>query len=146
MAPKRRRLDEGDVGVPVVVIRQIARARLNQSNIRNAIDVRVDRMDVQFAEARGELAMGAGIQRLAFKEKHVPLSHSGGELCNDSLRHRARQIETSDQPADRRSERRNSEAETRRIHARPRRASENRRSLWRTLVGASRATGPSRAQ
>src|ERR1700722_14827736 len=66
---KRRRLDEGDIGVPVVVIRQIAGACLNQSDLWNVIDVRVDRMDVQFAEARGEPSMLFRIQRLAFKEK-----------------------------------------------------------------------------
>jgi hypothetical protein len=65
--------------VPVVVVRQIAGACLNQRNIRDAIDVRVDGVDVQFTEARGELAMGAGIQRLAFKEKHMPLSYGGFE-------------------------------------------------------------------
>ena len=75
-----------NIGVPVVVVRQIAGACLNRGDFRKVIDVRIDRMDVQFAKAMGELAVRRGIERLAFKEKHVPLRHRGGEPCNDRLR------------------------------------------------------------
>jgi hypothetical protein len=114
---KGRRLDEGNVGVPVVVIRQIAGVCLNRCDFWKIIDVRIDRMDVQFAEARGESAMRGGIQRLACKEKHVPLGHRSFELRDDGLRQRARQIDTRDQSADRRGEGRNGEAEARFVHA-----------------------------
>ena len=83
---ERRRLDEGDVGVPVVVVRQIVGARLDRGDFGNAVDMRIDGMDVQFAEARGEIALRGRIQRLAFKEEHVPLGHRGLELCDDGVR------------------------------------------------------------
>jgi hypothetical protein len=53
-------------------------------------------MDVKCAEARGEPVMRGRIQRLVFKEKHVPLGHRSGELCDDGLRQRSSQIETRD--------------------------------------------------
>jgi hypothetical protein len=103
--------------VPVVVVRQIAGACLNRGDVWKVIDVRIHRMDVQFAEAGGESAMRGGIERLALKEKYVPLGHRGGEPRNDGLRQRAGQIEARDHRVYRRGEGRNGKAEARCVHA-----------------------------
>jgi hypothetical protein len=43
-------------------------------------------MDVKPAEADGEVALRGRIERLAFKEEHVPFGHCRPEICYDQVR------------------------------------------------------------
>ena len=47
--------------------------------------MRVNGMNVKLAEARGEIALSGGIQRLPFKEEHVPLGDRRLEPCDDRI-------------------------------------------------------------
>ena len=47
---ERRRLDEGHVGVPIVVVGKRVGLCLDQSNFRHPFDMAIDGMDVQLAE------------------------------------------------------------------------------------------------
>ena len=63
--------------MPIVIVRQIVGARFDRRDFGNAIDMRINGMNVKLAEACGEIALRCRVQLLAFKEKHMPLGHRG---------------------------------------------------------------------
>src|SRR5580704_16033154 len=68
---ERWRLDEGDVGVPRVVIRRVAGMVIEYEDFRRAFDGRIERMNVKRAEAGGKVALLRGRKLLVFEEDHL---------------------------------------------------------------------------
>jgi hypothetical protein len=83
---ERRRLDKGDVGVPIVIVGEITGAGLDRGDLGDAVNAGVDGMNMQLAEAGGEVPVSGRVQRLAFKEQHVPLGERGSEPKNSGVR------------------------------------------------------------
>ena len=73
----RRRGQKRDVGVPVVVVGRVVVVGVEHDDLGHARRLRVDRVDVQVAEARGQCALRKGRNRLAFglalEEQHLVL-------------------------------------------------------------------------
>src|SRR5208337_1155561 len=97
---ERRRLDECHVGMPVVVVGNGVRPRLDQGDFRYALDMAVNGMDVQLAETAGEVALRGRVKRLILEEQHMALRQGPAQALDRPLGQRSRQIDSRHQSAD----------------------------------------------
>ena len=73
---------------------------LDQGDFRYALDMAVNRVDVQLAEAAGEVALRRGIQRLVFEKQDMALRHRLAQALNRALGQRSRQVDSRHKAAD----------------------------------------------
>src|ERR1700733_10874786 len=90
---ERWRRAEGDVGVPVVVIRQERLMRIDQHDLGQFRQHRVDGMYVQGAEARREAALRFRSDRLVTEQQYLVFHQQLAEPLDDGLRQLLRGVD-----------------------------------------------------
>ncbi len=101
----RRRLDEGDVGVPVVVVGRIAGMGVQHDDLLHLGIVGIERVDMQRAEAGGEVALLAWRQFLILEEQHAVAIEQRADRRHRFIAEPGRQVDAADGGADRSADR-----------------------------------------
>jgi hypothetical protein len=86
--------------MPVVVVGQRVFSSFDQGDFRHPLDVAVNRVDVQLAEAAGEVSLRRRFKGLVFEKQHVALGHGFAQALHGALRQRSRQVDSRYEAAD----------------------------------------------
>lgn len=103
---ERRRLYEGDVGVPVVVVGRILVVGVEHDDLGHLLDVGVERMAVQRAKFGGKIAQMRRLKRVLTAEKQNVVLHQRRLELRHVDASATGQVDAIDQCADCRTQRR----------------------------------------
>ena len=73
----------------------------DQGDFRYALDMGIDRVNVQLAELAGEVALRGGFECLILEKQHMALRQRLAQALHRALGQRAREVESRHEPADR---------------------------------------------